>query len=308
MATDTSNSTFNSSYEKVLARLPSSECIPWLVVLITECLAVVILNIITIIVFVKQRQLQRQSTYLIIHLAIVDLLVGAVSWPIASENEIGKYCDLWESNIYNPKSLLGYLFLFSSLFNLAFISLERLHATLRPFKHRVIKKWVYGVVIAVLWLITTVTSVKVALDETSRNSALALFLRDSICLFAICVLYLLIVIKVRCGPHLQHHGATNRERKLTGTLLLVTLASLFFWLPLVIFNGISYFGNKVIKNYSLRSYFHIYMTLLTLAVANSLANPIVYAIRMPEFRTGVVKIFRRGQNHTNPADLPLRNL
>ena len=57
----------------------SPDCIPWLVASITECLAIVILNLLTIIVFVKQRQLQRQSTYLIIHLATVDLLAGAVS-------------------------------------------------------------------------------------------------------------------------------------------------------------------------------------------------------------------------------------
>ena len=64
------------------SRLPNSDCIPWLAVLIPECLAIVILNIITIVVFAKQRQLQRRSTYLVIHLAIVDILVGAVSGPL----------------------------------------------------------------------------------------------------------------------------------------------------------------------------------------------------------------------------------
>ena len=66
------------------------ERIPWLVVLIVECLAIVILNIITIVVFVKKkRQLQRRSTYLIIHLAIVDLLVSVVSEPLQIEHIIG---------------------------------------------------------------------------------------------------------------------------------------------------------------------------------------------------------------------------
>jgi len=76
-----SNSTVNSNYDKMMISLPASKCIPWLVVLIPECLAIAILNIVTIIVFVKQRQLQRRSTYLVIHLAIVDLLAGAVSGP-----------------------------------------------------------------------------------------------------------------------------------------------------------------------------------------------------------------------------------
>ena len=61
---------------------PAYHCIPWLAVFGTVCLAIVILNIITIIIFVKRRQLQRKSTYLIIHLAIVDLFVGAVSGPL----------------------------------------------------------------------------------------------------------------------------------------------------------------------------------------------------------------------------------
>ena len=74
----------------------SSKCIPWLVVLITECLAIVILNIITIIVFVKKRQLQRRSTYLIIHLAVVDLLAGAVSGPLQIEQGISLFCNLWK--------------------------------------------------------------------------------------------------------------------------------------------------------------------------------------------------------------------
>ena len=74
----------------------ASQCIPWLVVLIIECLAIVILNIITIVVFVKKkRQLQRRSTYLIIHLAIVDLLVGAVSGPLQIEIRVARFCPQW---------------------------------------------------------------------------------------------------------------------------------------------------------------------------------------------------------------------
>jgi len=39
-----SNSTANSNYDKMMARLPASECNPWLAVLIPECLAIVILT------------------------------------------------------------------------------------------------------------------------------------------------------------------------------------------------------------------------------------------------------------------------
>ena len=91
MANYTTKSTFRATQEKVITPgLGASQCISWFVVLITECLATVILNIITIIVFVKQRQLQRRSTYLIIHLAFVDFLVGGNTSPsrLCRENGI----------------------------------------------------------------------------------------------------------------------------------------------------------------------------------------------------------------------------
>ena len=151
MATNTSNSTHNdTSHDMYWTVLPASQCIPWLVVFSTECLAIFILNIITIIVFVKQRQLQRRSTYLIIHLAIVDLLVGAVSGPLFIVDHILLFCGLWDNNWHEyvvTRTLMSLPI--SSLINLAVISLERLHATFCPFRHRLIKKWVYGVIITV---------------------------------------------------------------------------------------------------------------------------------------------------------------
>ena len=153
------------------SRLPNSDCIPWLPVLILECLAIVVLNIITIIVFVKQRQRQRQSTYLIIHLAIVDLLVGAVSGPLLIDTNL-YLCDLQKFPVSNKnwsivlKFAVLHLFFFTSLFNLVFVSLERPHATFRPFKHRFVRKWIYGVIITVIWATTTAReSVQIVLKE-----------------------------------------------------------------------------------------------------------------------------------------------
>ena len=134
----------------------ASQCIPWLVVLIIRCLAIVILNIITTVVFVKKkRQLQRRSTYLIIHQAIVDLLVGVVSGPLQIENRMSKDCPQWK---YRRETLWSYylftvftqLFPFTSLVNLMAISLERLHATFCPFRYRFVRSWVYRAIIIVI--------------------------------------------------------------------------------------------------------------------------------------------------------------
>ena len=287
----------------------ASECIPWLVVLIIECLAIVIVNIITIVVFVKKkRQLQRRSTYLIIHLAIVDLLTGAVSGPLVIENGITLLCPLWK---YRRMTLWSYylffvftqLFPFTSLVNLTAISLERLHATFCPFRHRFVRKWVYRAIIIVIWLIpifriaAIIFLSKIGYFEVIYTYLFILFYAVS--LFVICVSYILVVIKVRCSRHLQFHSRSKRERKLTGTAPIVSLVSLLCFLPAII--------NLALFNYFIN--FHIDIAVEVLFLANSLVNPIIYALRMPGFREGLLQLVYRNPDISNaPANLPLRNL
>ena len=294
-------------------RVPVLQCIPWLVVLITECLAIVILNVITMIVFVKQRQLQRRSTYLVIHLAIVDLLAGAVSGPLHIEFRMAEYCQLWKfdwdlnTSLFRLKSAVGF-FPVVSLINLAVISLERLHATFFPFRHRAITKWVYGVIITVFWLMTAgIQATEQLTNFNPLNYYIFYFSCFFVPLFIILVSYVCILIKVRCSRHPQHHGAAGqRERKLTSTLFLVTLGSLLTWLPLVIHQSLFTFQTQL--NISFESEFHVDMIWQTIYFANSLINPIIYALRMPELRAGVSQLFHRNSNNVNPVDLPLHNL
>ena len=291
------------------------QCIPWLVVLIIECLAIVILNIITIVVFVKKkRQLQRRSTYLIIHLAIVDLLVGAVSGPLQIEIKMEWHCPLWN---YRRKTIWSnrlsfvflHLFYFTSLTNLIAISLERLHATFCPFRHRFVRKWVYRAIIIVIWLIPIVREVaQIFLLKIGYFEVINAYLYlpfYAVSLFVICVSYILIVIKVRCSRHPQIHSRSKRERKLTGTALIVSLVSLLCLLP-----GTMYVACIHLSSSCFMMYFHIKMAVVVLFLANSLVNPIIYALRMPGFREGLSQLVCRVPDLSRiaPANLPLRNL
>ena len=291
----------------------ASECTPWLVVLIIECLAIFILNIITIVVFVKKkRQLQRRSTYLIIHLAIVDLLVGAVSGPLHIELKMTLDCPLWKyrrDTLWSHRLSFAFvhLFSFASLTNLIAISLERLHATFCPFRHRFVRKWVYRAIIIVIWLIAIVREVaqifllEIGYFEVINTYFYILFY--AVFLFVICVSYILIVIKVQCSRHPQFHTRSKRERKLTGTALIVSLVSLLCFLPAIIYAACLNLLFTCFLND------HIDMAVLVLFLANSLVNPITYALRMPGFREDLLQLFYRVPALCNaPANLPLRNL
>nr|XP_058947754.1 adenosine receptor A3-like [Pocillopora verrucosa] len=292
----------------------ASQCIPWLVVLIIECLAIVIFNIITIVVFVKKKcQLQRRSTYLIVHLAIVDLLVGVVSGPLQIELVIGRFCSLWKyrrKTIWSHYLSFAFLHLFSfiSLTNLMAISLERLHAIFCPFRHRFVRKWVYRVIIIFIWLIAIVReTAQIFLWEIADLMVIDIYLYIlfyAVSLIVICVSYILIVIKVRCSSHPQFHSRSKRERKLTGTALIVSVVSLLCLLPTMIFVACLHSSFSCLMN------FHINLAGIIIFLANSLVNPIIYSLRMPGFREGLLQLVYRAPNLSRiaPTNLPLRNL
>ena len=103
-------------------------------------------NLVTIVVFIKNRNLRKGSMYLILNLAVADMLVGGLS-TIHFFALLDFHCgnEKWiYSRSLGPNTLtfLFYFFPLASIIDIAVISLERMHATFRPFKHRLIKKWV----------------------------------------------------------------------------------------------------------------------------------------------------------------------
>lgn len=305
MASNTCNKTSNSTYERTRSAILTSDCTTLLVMLISECLAIVILNLITIIVFTKKRHLHRRSKFLVINLAIVDFLVGLVSVPALAMIRVWYFCYARDHNDAQTREykilvlvILRDLFPLTSLVNLAAISLERLHATFFPFKHRFTKKWVYGVIISSTWLVAPFgeTSLSVLHFYLKRDTSISLMVSLIWYVFflsIICFSYISLFIKVRYSHNPQHHGATNRDRKLTITLIWVTFASLLSWLPFFVVTTLRYFNKDISNTLSNRSYFYFTSAMYMSVGVNSLANPLVYTVRMPEFRAGLVKIFRK---------------
>ena len=292
------------------------ECVTWLTVGLTECVAIVTLNIITIIVLVKNRNLRNRSKYLVINLAVADMLVGGFVTYDLFYWFGAVYCNVWKYNSIDPwaKNVLDTLFrlfVVSSVTNIAAISVERLHATVRPFRHRLIKKWVYALIIAVVWVTAGLLSIALQVLWVFKGLSYYSNLLNSfnaVCLLVICISYASIVIKVRCGAQPQHHGAASRERKLTMTLLIVTVVSLMLYLPFTIFYFLL-FTTEVFTSMSFVTSVGLFRILHVLYYANSLVNPILYVIRMPEYRSAVLALFRRRpQQQRQVAVIPLHDL
>ena len=177
-----------------------------------------------------------------------------------------------------------------------------------------IKKWVYGVTIAGVWVLALMlfTAMLIIVQRYANHFFYGFYLWQSyccLCLFVICVSYSSIAVKFLCGAHPQHHGAVNRQRKLTVTLFIMTIASLLMRLPFAVFiYFFSYFLPKGgIKFLSTKEIYRLTLSFTILYMMNSLVNPIVYTIRIPEFREALLLLFKC-QRRQNARDIPLHAL
>ena len=288
-----------------------SECIIWVSLFTAEFVAIVTVNLLSIILFIKNRSLRTRSMHLVISLTVADMLVGALSGGVSRLLGILQDCRVvkfylaqWQNDILYLVLLL--FFPLVSLTNIAVISLERFHATFRPFRHRLIKRWVYVVAIAVVWVFPLIVLV-IRGVELLYLIGYHHYILESFCLLCLIVTfvsYTSILFKFRFGAHPQRHcAAALRQRKLTVTLFITTLVSLLLWLPYNISVFLKSTHAIILDSLSFSEYFRLNYSLNFLFFANSLVNPILYAIRMSDFKKALVSLFRRHQREN--AAIPL---
>ena len=293
--------------------LSSFECITWFAAILTVSVAIVTVNLLLIVLFIKNRSLRTRAMYLVINLTIAAMFVGGFSIFYLFHELLTYGCDIVKMNL-SPELLTIIIFFYywfplTALTNIAVISLDRMHATIRPLRHRLIKSWVNGVTIAGVWVLATMFSTAILiLRKYGKEWSYHDYLWQSyccLCLFVICVSYSCIVVKFLCGAHPPHHGAANRQRKLTITLFIMTIVSLLMWLPYAV-GSFLYFQSRL-KFLSLQELFRLEYSFKILYFMNSLVNPIVYAIRMPEFRKALLLLFKCQQRRNNNI-IPLHAL
>ena len=268
----------------------------WFAAFIIELSVIFLLNAFTLAIYTRNRHLRKPSTYLIINLTVADLLVGTVSVhllffvPDKLERDLElKQAFNWQSFVYLTSV---YLFPVASLANISLISLERLHATLFPFRHCLVGRRVYLTTIFCSWLFSLTSSSVFSLLILRASPATFLYVYASYIFLSLLILtvsYVIIISTVTNNPPSPNAGpALPQERKLTVTLFTVTVVSVLTILPWVIWIVIAHhIQSKLCHAVSLR----IDYSFRVLHFFNSMVNPLIYAIRMHEFRKSARKIF-----------------
>lgn len=258
-----------------------------------ECVFILIGNIFTIYVFWTHRKHLKRTSYLLINLAAVDLLVGLTE-PIAiGTMTIPRHFEEDGSMIStqdNISSMLPTTFSCLSLFSLALISVERAYAVILPLRHRVTgNKW-YICSLFIVWSAGMVVGAAFLLHQ-------AKLLRYYFCQIIVCLMILFSLIII-CGsylsirkkihsrfPAIHHHRRNDEEQniKLSRTLFIVIAASFVCWLPGTVLYFIYVVGKLVMPMSVLYS-----GTLFN--IASSFVNPVIYSFRMPIFKEPLRKL------------------
>ena len=240
-------------------------------------LAVLIIlgNFFTIRVFHRQRS-RKRSYFLLISLAVADLIVGLFAIPLFIIGSSTEYPYLrW----LVPTSFDAFTGL-TSIYTLAVISLERMFAIVCPLRHRTLTSRNYICAVAIPWVTAAVFIAVLNLyfngimKDPSYNFPALLF--QTTPLLTICVAYFSIWIKRKYTKGIRNHRAA-RESKLANTLFLVTGASLLTWTPFQMINYLSYTAGLQVSRTLL------YLSKI-LQFSNSLVNVIIYPLRIPEFK------------------------
>ncbi|XP_074606373.1 neuromedin-U receptor 2-like [Acropora palmata] len=271
----------------------------------------VIGNVLVIRIVHKTPDMHSVTNYLLVNLAVSDLMTILMIWPwmVCTTNgfvkDIGNYC--W-------MSVFGYIKIVVSSVTLTVLAVERYHALLKPLRSRLrLTKDKVKKTIAAIWIFGGLTSLpSVFLNYKESKNFCTVWNQAFFFPFSAIVIYIPSVVFVFCYGNLikglyfdkticsmdaeiQRDRATEKK-KLVVTFLLVTVNFLAGYGPMVVFQSLSLTGairQNIVNN--------VEAILLFLFFCSSCLNPVLYAFRSTNFQQGFKRIIfcRKPQSQTD---------
>ncbi|XP_026881828.2 trace amine-associated receptor 7h-like [Electrophorus electricus] len=261
-------------------------------------------NLLVITIIVHHKQFHSPTNYLVLSLAVADLLVGGVVMPPRMIYTV-ETCWYLGTLFCKIHTSLDTTMCTASLLNLAFISVDRYYAVCHPLLyHKKMTPFSISLMITACWSISFLlgflliflhyqTQVYDHYDDVNCEGSCPVFVGPTVTLTVSVIslyfptvvmlsLYLKIFLVAKRQSHSIHTSRgkgtiTKAQRKATRTLAMIMGAFLVSWAPFCIYiNIISYLG--VIGPPQL------FEVLGWIAYSNSACNPLVYTFFYPLFR------------------------
>ena len=239
---------------------------------------IIVGNSLTIATLLR-KTFRKRPQFLLISLAFADLLVGCATTLYVI------VLTMYRSFAYRLFALscafivLDALPGLSSIFHLAVISLERLHATLRPFRHRQLSLKAYWVAIGTPWVLSSSVSTLLLTRFRGMVHDGVPFIIVIICLttplLITCFSYLAIWGKRKITAEKVRSFRQNQEARFSKSIFLVTAASF------------------LVRHIFVRAYLipqSGFFCIRLLQFSNSFVNFVIYIIRFPSYRKALFSL------------------
>ena len=281
------------------------EAIVWCSVFILAAILIVVENLLTIVLFVTNQRLRKKSLFLVINMAVADLMLGAVTLPLYIYL-VGKHdYQLWSGSISQLfvycYTIVDNISMVASLITAIFMSCERFYAIYRPFRHRTLSVRAYCIVIIVVWTLASLDTIFL-IANLSKYYFLVWFSICTVSIILICGCNIAIRRKFQeriVASSLQQTRDLQRKR-LTKTLLFVSVLALFCWLPFA-----SVFSLNGLLDLHDVIPWRCFVAIIFVNVSKAFVNPVVYAYRVPEFRQALARCCKI-RRIVNTEDFELR--
>ena len=270
----------------------------------------ILLNVLVIVAVKTSPRLKTNHHILLASLAGTDLLTGAISQPLLIAEEIyllkGSSLNSYSfCFLRNVSAITGMTPVIASLQHLALLSIERYLAITYPFKYlELITELPLNASVVTVWAVATLFTVLTSVYTV--NNAFILNFRRVITVASISILIFCHfavyrearsqILKIATQQiSTEARAVFLKEKKALNITTMVIGVVFLSFVPLIIFRPVlkSLIGPPAWK-------FVLLYALKSLALCNSVCNPLIYCARNREFRKAFERLLRR-QSQMGPA-------
>ncbi|XP_036066297.1 trace amine-associated receptor 1 [Oryzias melastigma] len=276
------------------ANPPSISCVSLYIFLGLMSVITVCGNLLVVVSIVYFRQLHTPTNYLILSLAVADLLVGVLVFPSSMTVTVTS-CWYQEDLFCKLRGSFDVTLSTASILNLCCISLDRYYAVCKPLTYRSqMSHRVIGMMILASWGVSALIGIGIIVAGFNQGK-LIVMLSFYLKIFFVAQKQVKSIQSTTCQNSECGTTVSRMERKATKTLAVVMGVFIFCWAPYflcIIFQPLTYEETPVA----------VIETLNWLTLSNSMLNPFIYAFFYTWFRSAIRmiisgKIFQG--NHTN---------
>ncbi|XP_071334663.1 trace amine-associated receptor 1-like [Trachinotus anak] len=288
------------NFTYVLTSTPSVVCVLLYIFLVLLSVITICGNLLVIISIIYFTQLHTPTNYLILSLAVADLLVGVVVFPFSMAFSLSS-CLYYEGLFCKVRGSCDISLSTCSILNLCCISIDRYYAVCQPLTYKTkINPRVVVIMILVSWGVSALIGIGVIIAGLNNQKCeerclvdvlLANILGPILSFYLPVIIMLCIYLKIFLVAQRQARSiqtttsqstksgaaVSKMERKATKTLATVLGVFLLCWTPFFLCITFLPFSNNSVP-------VPVIETLNWLTLSNSMLNPFIYAFFYSWFR------------------------